>query len=243
MKLTIGYLYPDLLNLYGDCGNIQCLKKRLEWRGIEVEILPFPSEDRIDFTRVDIIMLGGGSDREQEIAAGKLRRIRLELGCYIDNGGVLLAICGGYQLLGDYYKTSRKTIKGLELLHFYTEYQPKRLVRNVVVQSPFFLSPIVGFANHGGQTHIGNYTSLGKVVSGFGNTEHSGQEGLLYKNVLATYLHGPLLPKNPEVCDFLITQALQHKYGEKIMLRPLHDGAERRANRYLVGNLVFCPEI
>ena len=241
MKLTIGYIYPDLLNLYGDCGNIQCLKTRLEWRDIETEILYFSSEDRIDFTRPDLIMLGGGSDREQELAAEKLRKARLELGCYIEDGGVLLAICGGYQLLGDYYKTSRKTIKGLELLHFYTEYQQKRLVQDVVVHSPFFSSPIVGFANHGGQTHIGDYTPLGKVVCGFGNTQDSGQEGLLYKNTLATYLHGPLLPKNPEICDYLITQALQHKYGKKILLQPLPDGAEQRANRYLARNLVFCP--
>lgn len=241
MKLTIGYLYPDLLNLYGDCGNIQCLKKRLEWRGIEAEILYFLSEDRIDFTRPDIIMLGGGSDREQELAVESLRKVRWELGCYIEDGGVLLAVCGGYQLLGDYYKTSCKTIKGLGLLHFHTEYRQKRLVQNVVVRSPFFSSPIVGFANHGGQTHIGNYTPLGRVICGFGNTQDSGYEGLLYKNTLATYLHGPLLPKNPEVCDYLITQALQHKYGKKIALQPLPDKEELRANWYLARNFVFCP--
>lgn len=240
MKLTIGYLYPDLLNLYGDSGNIQCLKKRLEWRGMEAEILSFSSEDKIDLTRPDILMLGGGSDREQELAAQKLQKLRGELERYLEDNGVLLAICGGYQLLGDYYKTAQKTIKGLELLHFYTEYQPKRLVQNVVLQSPFFSSPIVGFANHGGQTHIGNYSPLGKVLYGFGNTESSGQEGLLCKNILATYLHGPLLPKNPEVCDSLIARALQRKYGMKVCLQPLPDTAEHRANSYLVKNLVFC---
>ena len=241
MKLTIGYLYPDLLNLYGDCGNVQCLRKRLEWRGMEARIIPLSSEDKIDFTRLDIVMLGGGSDREQEIAARGLRGLRRELGSYLEDYGVLLAICGGYQLLGDYYKTGAKTIKGLELLHFYTECGPKRLVQNVVVQSPFFPSPIVGFANHGGRTHIGDYTPLGEVLYGFGNTETSRREGLLYKNTLGTYLHGPLLPKNPEICDFLIARALQRKYGRKVCLEPLPDEAEQRANSYLVKNLVFCP--
>ncbi|MCI8692126.1 MAG: glutamine amidotransferase [Lachnospiraceae bacterium] len=241
MKLTIGYLYPDLLNLYGDCGNIQCLKKRLEWRGMEASIVPLSSESRIDFTRLDIVMLGGGSDREQELAARGLRSLRKELGCYLEDNGVLLAICGGYQLLGDYYKTGRKTIKCLELLHFYTECGSKRLVQNVVVQSPFFSSPVVGFVNHGGRTHIGDYTPLGEVLYGFGNTETSHREGLLYKNTLGTYLHGPLLPKNPEICDFLIARALHRKYGKKVCLDPLPDGAEKRANSYLVKNLVFYP--
>lgn len=241
MKVNIGYLYPDLLNLYGDCGNIQCLKKRLEWRGMEAGIVPLSSESRIDFTRLDIVMLGGGSDREQEIAARGLRSLRKELASYLEDNGVLLAICGGYQLLGDYYKTGRKTIKCLELLHFYTECRPKRLVQNVVVQSPRFSSPIVGFVNHGGRTHIGDYPPLGQVLYGFGNTETSNWEGLLYKNTLATYLHGPLLPKNPEICDFLIAKALQRKYGSEIYLEPLSDGAEQRANSYLVKNLVFCP--
>lgn len=236
MKLVIGYFYPDLLNLYGDCGNIQCLRKRLEWRGIEAEILPLFPESRIDFSKLDIAVLGGGSDREQEYAANALKKIRQEFGAYIEDGGVLLAVCGGYQLLGEYYKTADKTIAGLGLLEFYTEWQPGRLVQNTILDSPFFSSPVVGFVNHGGRSYIGDYTPLGRVVRGFGNTEGSRQEGLVYQNVLATYLHGPLLPKNPQVCDWLIARSIRRKYGKELLLPPLPDAAEHRANRYIAGS-------
>ena len=129
MKLTIGHLYPDLLNLYGDRGNIQCFRKRLEWRGIEAEVIPFLSGDKIDFSCLDIVLLGGGSDREQELVCGYLKDIRDDFKQYVEKGGVVLAVCGGYQLLGKYYKTQTKTIEGLAILDITTEWEPERLIR------------------------------------------------------------------------------------------------------------------
>lgn len=234
MKLTIGHLYPDLLNLYGDRGNIQCFRKRLEWRGIEAEVLPFLSGDAIDFTKLDIVLLGGGSDREQELVCGFLQNIKDDFRNYVEDGGVVLAVCGGYQLLGKYYKTDKKTIEGLGVLNITTDWEPERLIRDIVLESPLFERPVVGFENHGGRTEIGEHTPFGKVVYGFGNTGKSGYEGVVYKNVIATYLHGPLLPKNPHVCDYLLERALKRKYGEETALEPLPDEMEQKANDYIV---------
>lgn len=233
MKLTIGHLYPDLLNLYGDRGNIQCFRKRLEWRGIEAEVIPFLSGDEIDFSRLDIVLLGGGSDREQELVCGYLKNIRDDFKKYVEEGGVVLAVCGGYQLLGKYYKTRTETIEGLAILDIITEWEPERLVKNIILNSPLFDMPVVGFENHGGRTYIGDHTPLGKVFFGYGNTGKSGYEGVVYKNVIATYLHGPLLPKNPQVCDYLLERALKRKYGEDVRLEPLPDELERSANSYI----------
>ena len=233
MKLTIGHLYPDLLNLYGDRGNIQCFRKRLEWRGIEAEVIPFLSGDEIDFSRLDIVLLGGGSDREQELVCGYLKNIRGDFKKYVEEGGVVLAVCGGYQLLGKYYKTRTETIEGLAILDITTEWEPERLVKNIILNSPLFDMPVVGFENHGGRTYIGDHTPLGKVFFGYGNTGKSGYEGVVYKNVIATYLHGPLLPKNPQVCDYLLERALKRKYGEDVRLEPLPDELERSANSYI----------
>lgn len=235
MKLTIGHLYPDLLNLYGDRGNIQCFRKRLEWRGIEAEVIPFLSGDKIDFSKLDIILLGGGSDREQELVCQYLKEIKQDFKEYVENDGVVLAVCGGYQLLGNYYKTEKKTIEGLGILDIYTEWEPERLIRNIILKSHLFETPVVGFENHGGRTYIGNHTPLGKVFFGLGNTGKSGYEGVVYKNVIATYLHGPLLPKNPEVCDYLLERALKKKYGNDVTLESLPDKLEHKANAYIVG--------
>lgn len=233
MKLTIGHLFPELLNLYGDRGNIQCLCKRLEWRGIEAEVLPLHCSSEIDPGKLDIVLLGGGSDREQELACGYLAEIREDFRAYVEQGGVLLAVCGGYQLLGNYYKTEQKTIEGLGILDIYTEWMSKRLVGNIVLETPLAQAPAVGFENHGGRTYIGDYTPFGRVLSGFGNTEKSGYEGVIYKNIIGTYLHGPLLPKNPEICDYLLERALQRKYGEEIRLEALGDALEKQANDYM----------
>lgn len=233
MKLTIGHLYPDLLNLYGDRGNIQCFRKRLEWRGIEAEVIPFLAGDPIDFTKLDIVLLGGGSDREQELVCGHLKTIRKDFQDYVEQDGTVLAVCGGYQLLGNYYKTGQKLIEGLAILDIYTEWEPKRLIRNIVLDTPLSDIPVVGFENHGGRTHIGSHTPFGKVSYGLGNTGKSGFEGVLYKNVIGTYLHGPLLPKNPHVCDYLLKKALERRYGQEISLLPLPDKLEHLANSYI----------
>lgn len=235
MKLTIGHLYPDLLNLYGDRGNIQCFRKRLEWRGIEAEVIPFLSGELIDFSKLDIVLLGGGSDREQELVCKSLKEIQADFKEYVENDGVVLAVCGGYQLLGKYYKTDKKVIEGLSILDITTEWEPERMIRNIVLESPLFDTPVVGFENHGGRTYIGSHTPFGKVFYGLGNTGKSGYEGVVYKNVIATYLHGPLLPKNPHVCDYLLERALKRKYKENVKLEKLPDELEQKANNYIVG--------
>ena len=237
MKLTIGHLYPELLNLYGDRGNIQCMMKRSLWRGIEAETIAFGLEDSIDFSKLDIVLLGGGSDREQRIVCSRLRDIRENFHHYVEDGGSVLAVCGGYQLLGHYYKTEEDTLEGLSLVDLYTEQGSPRLINNIVLKNPDFSLPIVGFENHGGRTYIGDNKPFGKVVYGHGNNGEDGQEGVLYKNVVGTYLHGPLLPKNPHICDYLLSNALERKYG-KGALEPLDDTQEIQANQELYKRFV-----
>lgn len=234
MKLTIGHLYPDLLNLYGDRGNIRSFVNRLQWRGIDSEVVQVLSEETPYFQNFDIVLLGGGSDREQELVCRYLLEHKHEFHRFVEDGGVVLAVCGGYQLLGQYYKTDKKTIEGLGILDIRTTWEPTRLIRNIILHSPLFERPVVGFENHGGRTDIGNHTPFGKVFYGLGNTGKSGYEGVVYKNVIATYLHGPLLPKNPHVCDYLLTKALERKYHRSIDLSPLDDTLERMANDYIV---------
>ena len=238
MKLTIGHLYPDLLNLYGDRGNIQCLMKRCQWRGIEAETISFESNDRIDFSGLDIVLLGGGSDREQMLVCEKLKAIQGNFKRYVESDGVVIAICGGYQLLGKYYKTDQGMIPGLDLVDMYTEQGEGRLINNIVLKSELFDMPVVGFENHGGRTCIKNNKPLGKVLSGAGNDGVSGYEGVIYKNVIGTYLHGPLLPKNPQLADWLILRALQKKYGADVELTDLDDTQEKEANDYIYKRFV-----
>ena len=145
MKLTIGHLYPDLLNLYGDRGNIQCLMKRCQWRGIEAETIVYEIDDTIDFSKLDIVLLGGGSDREQMLVCEKLKTIQKDFKAYVEDNGVVIAICGGYQLLGKYYKTEQGMITGLDLVDMYTEQEEGRLISNIVLQSDLFDMPVVGF--------------------------------------------------------------------------------------------------
>lgn len=238
MKVTIGHLYPDLLNLYGDRGNIQCMMKRCEWRGIEAETLEFGLEDDIDFSKLDIVLLGGGSDREQMLVCQRLQEIQQDFKEYVEDNGVVLAVCGGYQLLGNYYQTDEGRIEGLHLVDLYTVQKPGRLIDNIILKSELFETPIVGFENHGGRTNIGQNMPLGKVLYGSGNDGESGYEGIVYKNVIGTYLHGPLLPKNPHVCDWLIKKALKRRYGQEISLAPLDDAQELEANAYIVNRFV-----
>lgn len=233
MKLTIGHLYPDLLNLYGDRGNIQCFCKRLEWRGIEAEVIPYLSGDTVDFEKLDIVFLGGGSDREQELVCHHLMKIREDFNNYIEDNGVVLAVCGGYQLLGKYYQTNKKKIEGLSILDITSEWEEPRLIGNITLDSPLSSHPIVGFENHAGRTDIGTHTAFGKVLHGHGNNGISGYEGVIYKNLIGTYLHGPLLPKNPEICDYLLSCALKRKYGKEIELTPLDDTLEFTANQII----------
>ena len=233
-KIVVGHLYPDLQNLYGDRGNIQCIMKRCEWRGIDAETIEYGLEDKVNFSKLDIVLLGGGSDREQMIVCQRLQEIREDFEAYVESDGVVIAVCGGYQLLGHYYQTDQGKMEGLHLVDIYTEQKPGRLIDNIVLKSELFDMPVVGFENHGGRTKIGNNKAFGKVLYGSGNDGESGYEGVIYKNVIGTYLHGPLLPKNPQVCDYLIERALERKYKEKIILAPLEDKEEMEANSYIV---------
>ena len=232
MKLRIAHMYPDLLNLYGDRGNIQCMVMRSLWRGIEVEVKEYRLEDTVDFNTADIVLLGGGSDREQQIVCTRLQQIRENFCNYVEDGGTVLAVCGGYQLLGHYYDAPEGRMQGLSLVDLYTVQKSPRLIGNIVLQNPLLSYEIAGFENHGGRTYIGENTPFGKVFAGYGNNGNDGHEGVMYKNVIGTYLHGPLLPKNPHVCDLLLAKALNRKYG-RAELAPLDDTLEKQANRYI----------
>ena len=232
MKITIGHLYPDLLNLYGDRGNVACMMKRCLWRGIQAETIEFNTGDSIDFGKLDIVLLGGGSDREQMIVCQNLKRIREAFRDYVENNGVVIAVCGGYQLLGKYYQTDAGRIEGLSLLDIYTEQGEGRMIGNIILRSELSDIPVVGFENHGGRTYINGCRPFGRVLYGGGNDGKSGFEGDVYKNVIGTYLHGPLLPKNSRICDWLIEKALRRKYGP-VRLTELDDRLERLANAYI----------
>lgn len=237
-EIRIGHLYPDLLNLYGDRGNIACMMQRCKWRGIGAQTIEFELNDAIDFEKLDIVLLGGGSDREQRIVCQKLKEIQPDFKAYVEDNGVVIAVCGGFQLLGNYYKTDEGVIEGLKLVDLYTEQEEGRLIDNIVLQSDLFEMPVVGFENHGGRTYINDNKPFGKVLYGSGNNGKSGEEGVIYKNVIGTYLHGPLLPKNPHVCDWLIEKALERKYGIG-ELEPLDDSQEQEANQYIYNRFVI----
>jgi len=236
-SINIVHLYPDLLNLYGDKGNIECMKKRLMWRGIDVKVTKCTDgDDKIDFENADIIFLGGGSDREEEIVRCKLLEYKNKFLNYVENGGVLLAVCGGYPMLGKSYKLKDKETEGLGILDITTTLNDdkKRFIGNVIVKSPLTDNFIVGFENHGMKTDIGNLKPLGEVMSGNGNNGSDKGEGVVYKNVVGTYLHGPLLPKNPQLCDYILKNALKRKYSAFSELEKLDDSLENLANNYIV---------
>ena len=237
-SLRIAHLYPELLNLYGDSGNILVLRKRLEWRGIIPEVVEVHVDDRPSFADVDLVFIGGGSDREQKIVCDKLLAERAELKAFVEDGGALAAVCGGYQLLGESYLMGDEKVPGLSLVDLYTDRGDPRLISNIVVESRICEQPIVGYENHGCRTHLGpDVEPLGKVVYGHGNDGVSGFEGCLYHNVVGTYVHGPLFPKNPGVVDYLIARAMERKYGID-ELEPLDDAVELSANKAMYDRLM-----
>lgn len=236
LKISIAHLYPKLLNLYGDMGNIITLKKRCEWRGIQVDFEEINIGD--DIKNHDLYFIGGGQDKQQEDVASELYSHRSELLAQRDDGAVFLGICGGDQLFGHYYKPHDKDkLAGISLLDAYTIAGEKRFIGNVTVKTDF-LAPntLVGFENHSGLTYLeGDTVPLGIVSVGNGNNGKDGYEGARYKNVFGTYLHGSLLPKNPHFADFLITLALEKRYGEKFVLSKLDDDIEVQTHNSLVG--------
>ena len=240
MKLNVCHLYPDLLNLYGDRGNVIAFKQRCSWRGININLLEVNPGEQINFKEMDFLFLGGGSDREQNLIAADLTQRTRDLKEAIEDGLVVLAICGGYQLLGKYYRTlDGKIIPGLELLDFYTEAGIKRFTGNIVVEVILEdnIIRVVGFENHAGRTFLGQVYPLGRVLSGYGNNGKDNKEGARYKNVFCSYLHGPLLPKNPMLADYLIATALKHR-GQPDKLDFLDDSLEVAAQKIMLKRLL-----
>lgn len=211
--VRIVYLYPDALNLYGDGGNVIALERRCAWRGIPVRIDEVRMEDALDLTDADIVMMGGGADRDQIAVAHELLAQKNKVAAYVEDGGALLAICGSYQLLGRSYYMGDERIEGLGVIAAETVRSQSRLIGNVAVKTELAPEPFVGFENHGGRTILNEgATPLGSsVVAGTGNNGDDGFEGLIYKGVIGTYLHGPACPKNPELADWLIAHALERR--------------------------------
>jgi len=234
MELGICHLYPEALNLYGDRGNILCMKKRLEWRGIDVTVDGCDIGEKRDLTKYDLFFIGGGQDFEQEVllsdlASGKADAIRSA----VEDGKTFLTICGGYQMMGHYYETFDGTkCEFLGAVDLYTVGSKTRMIDNYAyeVDNAGEKIMVVGFENHSGKTYLGAGVSpLGKVLAGNGNNGEDGAEGVRYKNVFGTYSHGPLLPKNPKLCDLILQTALVRKYGS-CTLEPLPDDFENLAH-------------
>ena len=231
MEITIAYLYPDLLNLYGDKGNLLTLKRRGEARGIDVTVKEYQLGDIANFDKTDILYLGGGTDRNQELALQAAFKMKDSITDYAENDGVILAVCGGYEMLGANLAASG--MEGLKLLDIEAKKGKKRLIGNIITQSETLGFDIVGFENHIGRMDIKNHTPLGKVIYGNGNTDKKDVEGVIYKNVIGTYIHGPILPKNPSLADYIIKKALERKYGE-INLADINDDWENKAHSYIM---------
>ncbi|MBS0653123.1 MAG: cobalamin biosynthesis protein CobQ [Verrucomicrobia bacterium] len=241
MEIHIGWLFPALLSTYGDRGNLTCLQRRAQWRGIACHVLPLDEKSSLKtWKKVDLFLGGGAQDRQQAIVMKNLSQAKRSiLKEKIPNGVPALFTCALFQLMGAYYKTSEgKILKGLGLLDFFTVHQgqdAKRSVGNTVTEitaRPLrddlekklgCLPPLIGFENHGGHTHLENAQPLATVVKGSGNNGADGMEGVFYHNMIGTYLHGPLLPKNPFLADWLIEKALEHKYKAPFSLPPLDD--------------------
>lgn len=238
--LRIAHLYAHYLNIYGDRGNILCLQKRCAWRGIDAEVEAVSCRAELNPDHFDLYFIGGGQDKQQQIIAEDLRRLAPALNQSINAGAVILSVCGGYQLLGHYYRPSAgDELRGISLVDAWTVAGSKRMIGNVVVertscQSGGATTTLVGFENHSGKTYLGKDTSaLGKVRTGSGNNGEDGFEGLCQEvgqgKVYGTYLHGSLLPKNPLLADELIARALRRRHGV-IDLSPLADQLENTAH-------------
>ena len=239
MELNICHLYPDILNLYGDRGNILCMRKRLAWRGIDVNVDEVSIGQKLEASKYDLLFIGGGQDFEQEVLLPDLRGAKTEeLKAAIEDNLPVLAICGGYQMLGQYYKTwDGKQCDFTGALDLYTVGSEQRMIGNYMFTCDEADCKIVGFENHSGKTYLGSGVKpLGKVLEGYGNNGEDGTEGARYKNVFASYSHGCLLPKNPKLADLILQTALERKYGA-LTLPSLPDTLETAAHTYMENRL------
>ncbi len=234
MELRLLALYPEQMNIYADRGNIIFLRRRCEWRGIGFSYSAAGPGEPVDPASHDLIYIGGGQDRDQRmVAADMIASKGPALRSAVSDGVVLLAVCGGYQLLGHSYQLGEERIKGLGLADLETVREPgERLIGNVAIESDLGTGPrlIAGFENHGGRTQLGPEAQpLGRVVKGFGNNGRDGFEGVRDGNLIGTYLHGPLLPKNAWLADRLTQLALARREGSEPELQPLDDALEGAA--------------
>lgn len=237
-KINIAHLYPKLLNIYGDWGNVLAIKKRCEWRNIDVNIDPIDIGETIDIKKYDFYFLGGGQDKQQTTVSIELQKHKNSLQDAADGNAVFLAICGGYQLLGHYYQPhDGEKLLGIGLLDAYTVASDKRFIGNVTAHCDYVQpETLVGFENHSGLTYLQCDTQpLAYVDTGHGNNGCDKTEGARYKNVFGTYLHGSFLPKNPHFADYLISLALHKRYKDEIELSVLDDSFESKAHDSLVG--------
>jgi len=236
MELRLLALYPEQMNIYADRGNILFLRRRCEWRGIGFEYAVAGPGERFDPDAHDFLYLGGGQDRDQRaVAADMVASKREAVASAAESGAVLLAVCGGYQLLGHSYQLGEERLPGIGLVDLETVREPgPRLIGNVAVEVDLGggRRTAAGFENHGGRTRLGpGETPLGRVIEGFGNNGEDGLEGVVKGNTIGTYLHGPLLPKNVWLADELIARALERRCGERPALEPLDDRLERAAHQ------------
>lgn len=233
-KVIIAHLYPREMSIYGDLGNVITLQKRLEWRGYEAEVRPIEVGEPFDFAEADIVFGGGGQDRGQLVVEEDLLGRADNLMRQVEDGLPLLVVCGLYQLLGRGYVTmDGQELKGIGVFGATTHGGTKRMIGNVVVESPW--GQLVGFENHSGQTLLeSDQAPIGRVIRGYGNTPKGGFEGAVAHNAIGTYLHGPILPKNPDLADHLIVAALRRKYDID-SLKPLDDRLAHQAARVAAG--------
>jgi CobQ-like glutamine amidotransferase family enzyme len=234
-SLRIVHLYPDLMSVYGDRGNVLTLRRRAEWRGYEVEVKELSLGDALDPGEVDLIFFGGGQDREQEVVSPDFLLQKGEaVREAVERGAALLSVCGGYQLLGSSYTTvDDQELPGAGLFDIRSVPGPRRHIGNVLIDSSLDTIPrtLVGFENHSGRTYLApTVEPLGRVVVGAGNNGEDGTEGAVYKGAIGCYLHGSLLPKNPWLADFLLRNALRHRLQDDVDLAPLDDRLEQQAH-------------
>jgi lipid II isoglutaminyl synthase (glutamine-hydrolysing) len=239
MKVLVGHLYPDYLNIYADRGNIAVLERRAAWRGIGLDYRSISLGDTIP-DGADLLYIGGGQDREQGLIATDLAAKGPRIAEAVAGGAALLAVCGGYQLLGRFYRDRNGVeLPGIGLFPLVTIAGERRMIGDILLECELDTGvrrTLAGFENHGGRTYLDNGTeALGRVVAGFGNNGEDGREGCRVGRALGTYLHGPLLPRNPWLADWLLVQALAHGTGEANELAPREDGLGGRAHEVAAG--------
>jgi lipid II isoglutaminyl synthase (glutamine-hydrolysing) len=236
VKIVVGHLYPEYLNIYADRGNIAVLERRAAWRGHELEVRPVSVEDPLEPGEHDLLYIGGGQDREQALVALDLAAKRERVLAAAAEGAAVLAVCGGYQLLGRFYRSvGGEELPGVGLFPLHTVAGERRMIGDILLDVelvPGERRTIAGFENHAGRTYLDEGTEpLGRVVAGFGNDGASGAEGCRVGRAIGTYLHGPLLPRNPWLADWVLAQAIAHSTGgEAPAFGPLRDELEQQAH-------------